>query len=118
MRIQGLIGAAVASVVVVGLGAIASIASYMSRVDSDGTGGVRVAVAAKPLERGCSDCGVIVAVRPIELRGKAVEPARIKKRYQIQVRMSDGSVKTVTYNTEPTWKAGDRVRLQNGRLIS
>ena len=37
--------------------------------------------------------------------------------YQIQVRMSDGSVKTLTYGTAPAWKAGDRVRLQNGRLV-
>jgi hypothetical protein len=32
--------------------------------------------------------------------------------------MSDGSVRTVTYTTAPAWKAGDRVRLQNGRVVS
>jgi hypothetical protein len=33
------------------------------------------------------------------------------------VRMSDGSVKTLTSSTQPTWKAGDRVRLQSGRIV-
>jgi len=32
--------------------------------------------------------------------------------------MSDGSVKTVTSSTKPAWKAGDRVRLQNGKLAA
>jgi hypothetical protein len=115
MRIQSFIAATMASVVVIGMGAIAAIAAYMSGSRADGA--VRVAVAAKPLDRGCVECGVVVAVRPIELKGKKIEPARIAKRYQIQVRMSDGSVKTVTYSTAPAWKAGDRVRLHNGRLV-
>jgi hypothetical protein len=117
VRIQSFIAASAASVIVIALGAIASIAGYMSSAKGDGAGqhAVPVAVAAKPLDRGCVECGVVVAVRSIELKGKK-EPARVAKRYQIQVRMSDGSVKTVTYSSAPAWKAGDRVRLQNGRL--
>jgi hypothetical protein len=120
MRIQSFIAASAASVIVIGMGAIASIAGYKSSSKADGTAqrDVRVAVAAKPLDRGCVECGVVVAVRPIELKGQKIEPARIARRYQIQVRMSDGSVKTVTYSTAPAWKAGDRVRLQNGRVVS
>lgn len=105
MGIRGLIAAVAASLLVVAMGAIASIASYMSSVP--------VAVAAKPLDRRCADCGVVVAVRRIELKGRDREA----QRYQIRVRMSDGSVKTLTSSTQPGWKAGDRVRLQNGRLV-
>ena len=103
----------------IALGAVASIAGYMSGTRGDGAGqhAVPVAVAAKPLDRGCMECGVVVAVRSIELKGKKMEPARVTTRYQIQVRMSDGSVKTVTYSSAPAWKAGDRVRLHNGRLV-
>jgi hypothetical protein len=54
---------------------------------------------------------VVVAVRPVELKGS---PPSV--RYQIEVRMSDGSVKKLSSNTQPAWKAGDRVRLENGRL--
>jgi hypothetical protein len=120
MRIQSLIAAASASVIVVALGGIAAIAGYMSssKADSRDERSVTVAVASKRLDKACADCGVVVAVRPIELKSKAIEPARTAKRYQIQVRMSDGSVKTVTYSTAPAWKAGDRVRLQNGRVVS
>jgi hypothetical protein len=113
MRIQGLITGTVASVIVVALGGIAAIASHMSSANRDGSEqrSVPVAVASKPLDRGCAECGVIVAVRPIELK------ARSAMRYQIRVRMSDGSVKTLTSSTQPNWKAGDRVRLQSGRIV-
>jgi hypothetical protein len=102
MAVQTLIAGVVASVLVVVLGAIASLANQISNP---------VAVAARPLDRSCSSCGVVVAVRPVELKGS---PPSV--RYQIEVRMSDGSVKKLSSNTQPAWKAGDRVRLENGRL--
>jgi hypothetical protein len=114
MRIQSLIAAAVASVVVVALGAIAAIAASMSSsTEASGVRPVRVAVAAKALDRSCLDCGVVVAVKEIELKGRAI---RRTAQYQIRVRMSDGSVKTLTSSSLPRWKAGDRVRLHNGFL--
>ena len=113
MRIQALIFGVSASVLVVAMGAIAAIASFLPSSSDEGSDArtVRVALATRPLDRSCRDCGVVVAVRSIALKGKSVT-----MRYQIQVRMSDGSVKTLTSSTEPGWKAGDRVRLQNGRL--
>ena len=113
MRIQSLIGAGVASVLVVALGAIAFIASRLGADPHGGTQGVRVALATKPLDRACADCGVVTAVKEVQLKGKA---RRLARQYQIRVRMSDGSVKTLTTDTAPAWKAGDRVRLHNGRL--
>jgi len=111
MRIQSLIALTAASVIAIGLGAIAGIVAYMSRAAAPGD--VRVAVASKPLDRGCLDCGVVVAVKEVQLKGKA-EPV---SQYRIRVRMSDGSERTVTYTNPPAWKAGDRVRLLNGRLV-
>jgi hypothetical protein len=49
----------------------------------------------------------------VQLKRKA-EPV---SQYQIRVRMSDGSERTLTYTNPPAWKAGDRVRLLNGRLV-
>jgi hypothetical protein len=112
MRIQSLIALAAASAIMVGLGAIAGMVTYMSR--AVGQQDVRVAVAAKPLDRGCSDCGVVIAVKQVELKGRK---AASSSQYQIRVRMSDGSERTVTYANPPSWKAGDRVRLLNGRLV-
>ena len=42
--------------------------------------------------------------------------ARSTKRYDVSVRMQDGSVKTISTGTPPPWRAGDRVRLHNGVL--
>jgi hypothetical protein len=112
MRIQSLIALTAASVIMIGLGAIAGMVAYMSH--ATGQGDVRVAVAAKPLERGCLDCGVVIAVKQVELKGRRAESS---SQYQIRVRMSDGSERTVTYTNPPAWKAGDRVRLLNGRLV-
>jgi hypothetical protein len=115
MRIQSLIAAAVASVVVIALGAIAAIAASLSSSKGDSRAPpVRVAVAAKPLDRSCGDCGVVVAVKQVDLKGRTARPAA---QYQIRVRMSDGSVKTLTSSSLPRWKAGDRVRLHNGFLV-
>ena len=36
--------------------------------------------------------------------------------YEVSVRMEDGGYRTVTFNTQPTWRTGDRVRLINGSL--
>ncbi len=42
----------------------------------------------------------------------------IKKgtRYDVNVRMNDGTVRTVSYDTEPGFKSGDRVRIIDGKL--
>jgi hypothetical protein len=101
MALQTLIAGVIASVLMVALGGIAQIAGRVS---------TPVAAAAKPLDKSCPNCGVVLAVRPVELKAKAAV------RYEIQVRMGDGSVKTLSSNTQPAWKAGDRVRLENGRL--
>ena len=116
MRIQSLILSVVASVIFVALGTIAGMAAYLSRHanESSVARGVPVAVAAKPIERGCRDCGVVVAVKQVELKGRT---AKTVSQYEVRVRMSDGSMRTVTYHSAPAWKAGDRVRLQNGRVV-
>jgi len=32
--------------------------------------------------------------------------------------MSDGNLKSVKFSTLPAWKSGDKVRLQDGKLVS
>jgi hypothetical protein len=116
MRIQSLIFSTVASVLFIGLGTIAAITAYLSRSAPEGghPRQVPVAVASKPVDRACRDCGVVVSVKELQLKGRTAKQTR---QYQVRVRMSDGSERTVTYSTEPAWKAGDRVRLQNGRVV-
>jgi hypothetical protein len=116
MRIQSLILSTVVSVLFVAMGTIAGLAAYLSRSANEGSEAraVPVAVAAKPIDRACRDCGVVVAVKQVELKGRTAKAA---SQYEVRVRMSDGSTRTVTYSSAPAWKAGDRVRLQNGRVV-
>jgi hypothetical protein len=53
---------------------------------------------------------VVVEVREVE------RSARNHKRYHVSVRLPDGSVKTVSSDTPPAWKSGDKVRVANGKL--
>ena len=108
MEIQSLIRAASAILLVAATGAIVMI------VAMPGTRGgkaeqmsVAAAASTKPLQdKRCSDCAVVLAIRPLEA-----------SHYEIHLRMSDGSLKSVTTGTRPSWKPGDWVRLQNGKLI-
>lgn len=43
---------------------------------------------------------------------------RSHKRYDVSVRMDDGSTKTVSYETQPAWRGGDKVRVVNDKLES
>jgi outer membrane lipoprotein SlyB len=51
--------------------------------------------------------------------GHQVEKSRKEtKRYEISVRMEDGTLRSVTQDSVPAWRIGDRVKLDNGRLVS
>ena len=45
------------------------------------------------------------------------EPRRIVE-VKLPVRMDDGSIRTFTEASQPTWRTGDRVRLQGDRLTA
>ena len=106
----------------------------------------------------CVDCGVVVEVRQVEVKGKGTgmgavaggvagavlgheigesntgtvlgaaggavvghqieRQVRTTTRFHVDVRMGDGTVKTVVFDKQPSWKNGDRVRLQDGKLTS
>jgi hypothetical protein len=108
MEIQSLIRAVSAILVVAATGAIVAIVAMPGTVGGRADQmSVAAAALAKPLQKKrCSDCAVVLAIRPLE-----------GSHYEIQLRMSDGSLKSVTSGTRPIWKAGDWVRLQNGKLI-
>jgi len=37
-------------------------------------------------------------------------------RYDVNVRMNDGTMRTISYDTEPGFRSGDRVRMVDGKL--
>jgi outer membrane lipoprotein SlyB len=81
-------------------------------------GGVAGAVVGREISDG-RDVGTVVGAAGGAIAGHQIERhARTTKHYQVQVRMADGSVKNVRYSARPAWKAGDKVRLQDGKLVS
>jgi outer membrane lipoprotein SlyB len=153
MKIHPLIAGAAASVMVMSGVGVAAITGYLP--GSNAAKAPEQKAAAKP----CAECGVVLRVKEVEVKGKGTglgavaggiagavvgheisdgrdagtlvgaaggaiaghqieRHARTTKRYQTEVRMTDGTVKTVSSAAQPTWKNGDRVRLQNGKLIS
>jgi hypothetical protein len=109
MKIQPLIRVVSAIALLMAIGAIVAIAALPGIRGGKPADQMSVAAAAstKPLQKKrCSDCAVVLAIRPLE-----------GSHYEIRLRMSDGSLKSVTSGTRPNWKAGDWVRFQNGKLI-
>ena len=52
------------------------------------------------------------------IAGNRIEKqARAEKRWDITVRLDDGSTQTLSSPLEPFWHAGDRVRFHEGRLL-
>jgi outer membrane lipoprotein SlyB len=53
------------------------------------------------------------------IAGNHVEKqARAEKRWDVTVRLDDGTMHTFSTPTEPAWRAGDRVRLHEGQLLN
>lgn len=145
MRIHALLAGAAVSVMVLSLVGVAAITGYLP--------GTKAWNEAR-----CPDCGVVVAVREVEVKGKGTglgavaggvagavvgheisrgrdagtlvgaaggaiaghqieRHARTTKRFYTDVRMSDGTVQTIASGSQPPWRTGDAVRLQDGRLV-
>ncbi|HEY9192125.1 MAG TPA: glycine zipper 2TM domain-containing protein [Methyloversatilis sp.] len=51
--------------------------------------------------------------------GHQIEKTQRKStHYEVDVRMAGGERRTVTFDTEPVWRAGDKVKVQNGKLVA
>lgn len=81
-------------------------------------GGVVGAVVGNQFGHGTGNTVMTVAgAAGGALAGNEIEKrAKTKKRYDVAVRMTDGSTQTVAYDAPPTWRSGDHVRIANGKL--
>jgi outer membrane lipoprotein SlyB len=81
-------------------------------------GGVAGAVVGHEITDG-KDLGTLVGAAGGAVAGHQIERhARTTKHYEVRVRMSDGKLKTVKFAAQPAWRSGDKVRLQDGKLVS
>jgi hypothetical protein len=92
----------------------------LSTVGIAGVTGLPRSKAEKTVDTHCVDCGVVVSSDGkdvVTLLGPAESAiATANQRFRVYVRMSDGSLRSVVFKTRPAWKAGDHVRLQDGKL--
>jgi len=81
-------------------------------------GGVVGAVVGNQFGHGTGNTVMTVAgAAGGALAGNEIEKrAKTHKRYDVAVRMGDGSTQMVAYDSPPTWRSGDHVRVANGRL--
>jgi hypothetical protein len=75
--------------------------------------------AAKPA---CVTCGVVEAVRVLELRGEprsgdGQNPPGTRTSYRVTVKMADGSYRTLAQPNPPVVGIGDRVRVADGTVV-
>jgi len=118
-----------------------------------------VASAASTKSAACPDCGVVLDVKEVAVKGEGTglgavaggvagavvgsqvgsgrgkvlaevagaaggayaghqveKYARSTKHFDVSVHMEDGSTRTVSFATQPTWRNGDKVRVVNDKL--
>jgi uncharacterized protein YcfJ len=82
-------------------------------------GGVAGAVVGHEIADRHRDLGTVVGAAGGAFAGHQIErETRTKQRYAVDVRMEDGSARTVTLEQRPAWKSGDRVKFRNGKLAA
>ncbi|WIM06559.1 MAG: glycine zipper 2TM domain-containing protein [Candidatus Nitricoxidivorans perseverans] len=79
-------------------------------------GGVIGGVLGNQVGKGSGrDLATVVGIVGGAVAGNEIEKTQKKSvRYDIVVRMDDGGIRTVSSHVQPTWRAGERVRVVNG----
>ena len=102
-------------------GVIASVKEVDQPGQAKGLGAVAGGIAGAVVGHNISDHNKLVTVLGGvggALLGNQVEKtARATKRWEITVRMDDGSTRTIPSESEPAWHAGDRVRVLDGQIL-
>lgn len=79
-------------------------------------GGVAGGVLGHKLGKGKGLVTVLGAAGGAFAGHQIEKQARAEKRWEIAVRLDDGSQRTLSSEVQPAWHAGDRVRLVDGQL--
>ena len=115
-RPQLLVAGAVASVALLGLGALVVLTPARSPERSE-------AVPAKGADAGsrfaggssCASCGTVEAIRTVVVASGADGAKRTV--YRITVRMDDGSFRTLSQALPPSVAVGEAVRITDGAVV-
>ena len=82
-------------------------------------GGVGGAILGKQMGKGKGNTIMtILGAAGGAYAGHEIEKhARSTKRWEVSVRLDDGTVRSVSYDAAPAWRAGERVRYLNGAIL-
>ena len=82
-------------------------------------GGVGGAILGKQMGKGNGNTIMtILGAAGGAFAGNEIEKrVRTTKRWEVSVRLEDGSMRTVPYDTAPGWRTGERVRFVNGTIV-
>jgi hypothetical protein len=94
----------------------AAAATFTTRLAADPLALGSSLYAPQTAVRVCEDCASIESVRqPVTRTGHTEQTAGL---WIIRVRMDDGTTLTVAADSQPSWHAGERVRLVDGVIVS
>jgi len=103
-------------------GVVVSVRQSEKKGEGTGVGAVVGGVAGAVLGREIADgrdAGTLLGAAGGAVAGHQIERhARTTKRFHVDVRMENGTLRTVSSDTQPAWKSGDRVRMQGGKLVA
>jgi len=114
-----LIGAGVALVIsgLVGAAAVTgSLPAHNTWTPGAGPLLEKTATAAAAKKANCRTCGVVAAVRKVEVKREAPGATTVAGVYKVTVRMDDGSERTVTQPKAPPHGVGARVKVNGNDL--
>ena len=106
------------------LGRVESVAEVKEPGEAKGLGAVAGGVAGAVLGhqvgsgRGNKLATILGAVGGAIAGNHVEKQTRAEKRWDVTVRLDDGTTQTFSTPTEPAWRPGDRVRLHEGNLLN
>jgi hypothetical protein len=77
-----------------------------------------------PAAASCPSCGIVEAIRTIELRGDGAGAQELDQHapkrvvYRVTVRLDDGSYRTLSQPTPPSIAVGGKVRIMDGAVVA
>ena len=83
-------------------------------------GGVVGGILGNQIGKGTTrDIATLIGIAGGALAGRHIEQATSKTtRYETAVRLDDGSRRVFSSDTRPSWRSGDKVRIQNGEVVA
>jgi hypothetical protein len=96
----------------------AAAATFATRLAADPLAFGSSLYAPQAAIRVCEDCAVIESVHRPVAGTRTGNPQQTTDRWSIMVRMDDGTTLTVAAESQPSWHAGERVRLVDGIIMS